>query len=94
MDTRTIDGIFRRKRKCNSCSEIFFTKEAFLYRAADNPNAYKDTTRKRKEEKDTFTKKDVAAVHKKKVDTRRKLEDIKQTKKLRVPSYFIEDEDY
>ena len=35
-----------------------------------------------------------AKLHRKKVEARRKLEDLKQERKLRVPSYFIEEEDY
>lgn len=91
LDTRSIDGIFRRKRKCNTCQEVFYTKEAFLYKAEDNPNKPKP---KPKEQRDTFTKREVAAVHKKKVETRRKLEDLKQKKRTSVPSYFIEEEDW
>lgn len=91
LDTRSIDGIFRRKRKCNTCQEVFYTKEAFLYKAEDNPNKPKP---KPKEQRDTFTKREVAAVHKKKVKTRRKLEDLKQKKRTSVPSYFIEEEDW
>jgi hypothetical protein len=35
----------------------------------------------------------VKAVNRKKVETRRKVEDLKQERRMRVPSYFIE-EDY
>ena len=86
-DTRLIDDMCRRRRKCEACGESFFTKEVFLYKAEDNPNAIHNRKRK-----DLFTKPEAAAVKFKKVEARRKAEDIKE-RKLRVPSYFIE-EDY
>lgn len=87
LETRTIDEMFRRKRKCNDCNEYFFTKEVFLYAAKDNPNAAPAKP------KVLLTKPEVSKVQRKKVETRRKLEDIKRERKSRVPSYFIE-EDY
>ena len=87
METRTIDDIFRRRRKCNGCGEYFFTKEVFMYMAKDNPNAAMARP------KALLTIPEVSKAQRKKVETRRKLEDIKREKKLKVPSYFIE-EDY
>lgn len=87
LETRTIDEMFRRKRKCNGCGEYFFTKEMFLFWAKDNPNAAPAKP------KVLLTKPEVSKAQRKKVETRRKLEDIKREKKLKVPSYFIE-EDY
>ena len=90
VDTRTMDGVLRRKRKCNVCSGVFFTKEEFLYKAADNPNLPQPKPEK---PKGVFSESVVKAVNRKKVETRRKVEDLKQERKMRVPSYFIE-EDY
>jgi hypothetical protein len=90
IDTRTVDGVPRRKRKCNVCSDVFFTKEEFLYKAADNPNRPQPKAEKPKV---VFSDSVVKAVNRKKVETRRKVEDLKQERRMRVPSYFIE-EDY
>jgi transcriptional regulator NrdR family protein len=86
METRTIDEMFRRKRKCNDCGEYFFTKEMFMYMAKDNPNAAMARP------KIPATRDALSGVNRKKVEARRMLED-KREKKLKVPSYFIE-EDY
>ncbi len=91
LETRTLDGIFRRKRKCKVCSEVFFTKEAFLYKAGENPNLDEPHNRKHKQ---LYTKPEAAVIKQKKVDIRRRVEDIKHEKKSRVPSYFIEEEDW
>lgn len=86
METRTIDDVFRRKRKCNDCGEYFFTKEVFMYMAKDNPNAAMARP------KIPATREALSQINRKKVEARRNLED-RREKKLRVPSYFIE-EDY
>lgn len=86
METRTIDEMFRRKRKCNDCGEYFFTKEVFLFLAKDNPNAAPAKP------KIPATRAALTEINRKKVEARRMLED-KREKKLKVPSYFIE-EDY
>lgn len=86
VETRTVDGIIRRRRRCRECEHTFWTKEIFD-REVGRPG--KLITPK----KQVYTKPEAAAVHKKKVETRRKVEDIKREKKLRVPSYFIEDEE-
>lgn len=88
LETRTIDEMFRRKRKCGTCGEYFFTKEVFLYAAKDNPNVAPAKP------KVLLTKPEVSKAQRKKVETRRKLEDIKRERKSKVPSYFIEEEDY
>lgn len=84
-ETRTVDGILRRRRRCKVCEYTFWSKEIFDrdVRAPAKPKP-----------KQVYTKPEAAAIKKKKVNTRRKNEDIKQEKKLRVPSYFIEEEDY
>ena len=88
LETRTINEMFRRKRRCNACSEDFFTQEVFLYLTKDNPHVAPAKP------KVLFTKPEVSKAQRKKVETRRKLEDIKREKKFKVPSYFIEEEDY
>lgn len=86
LETRTIDEMFRRKRRCGTCGEDFYTNEVFLYAAKDRPN------RNPAKPKALLTKPEAAAVHRKKVETRRKLEDVKREKRMRVPSYFIEED--
>jgi len=85
-ETRTVEGIFCRRRKCKQCGYVFWTKEIFDREPRDRT--------KKPVVKQVFTKPEAAAIKQKKVDARRKVEDIKREKKLRVPSYFIEEEDY
>lgn len=90
-ETRTLEGVLRRRRKCKSCGQAFYTQEVFLYNAEDAP---RNVAIKKKQ---YFTKPEAAEIQRKKVETRRKVEDIKEEKrerKLRVPNYFIEEEDY
>lgn len=84
-ETRTIEGIVCRRRECKSCKQVFWTKEIFDRKIGEPKPPKRDKV---------YTKPEAAAIHKKKVETRRKVEDIKREKKLRVPSYFIEEEDY
>jgi transcriptional regulator NrdR family protein len=85
-ETRIVDEIIRRRRKCKKCEYVFWTKEVFDREPIDKT--------KKAVVKQIYTKPEAAAIKQKKVDARRKVEDIKREKKLRVPSYFIEEEDY
>jgi transcriptional regulator NrdR family protein len=74
----------RRQRKCEKCREWFYSIEVReLVPLKEVP-----------EEKPKPMAKVAEKVHRKKVEVRRKLEDIKQERKFKVPSYFIEEEDY
>ena len=86
VETRTVEGIIRRRRRCRSCEYTFWTKEIFDREVGRQGKLTKP-------KKQIYTKPEAAAVKLKKVETRRKVEDIKREKKLRVPSYFIEDEE-
>jgi len=84
VNTRQHDKKIRRQRKCEKCREWFYTVEVREFAAFKEVPVEKPKPMAKVAEK----------VHRKKVETRRKLEDIKQERKLRVPSYFIEEEDY
>jgi transcriptional regulator NrdR family protein len=79
-------GVFRR-RKCYSCGEKFQTMEVVVepkYKK-HKPEALPPAPK----EKDVYTKKEASEVKRRAVAVRRLNED----RKLRVPSYFIEDEE-
>lgn len=79
------DRVFRR-RKCVVCKTNFATLETRISRVTE-PTAKPPP---KPDERGIYTEQSAAQVKKLKVETRRKIEDRKQ----RVPSYFIEDEDY
>ena len=87
------EGIFRR-RKCSVCKEIIATLESEV--STPGSGRYtKEGTRKPKtlpkpDNQGLYTKPDVKIIKAQKVETRRKNED----RKARVPSYFIEEEDW
>ena len=82
--TRTIDGVPKRKRKCDLCGQSFYTIETFLEMASGKPGPKP----KPKPPKPMAEK--AAEIHRKRVEVRRKNED----RKTKVPSYFIEEEDW
>lgn len=93
------NGVFRR-RKCEVCRTNFATMEMEIETFGTGSRNQYGETRKPKalpvvpkpDERGLYaTDKDVAAVKMKKVDVRRKNEDIRE--KMRVPSYFIEDDE-
>lgn len=85
VETRVVEDVPKRKRKCILCSQAFYTAEVFLEmamgrsgrRTKDNPPP-KPMAQK------------AAEIHRKRVEVRRKNED----RKSKVPSYFIEEEDW
>ena len=85
IETRTVDNTPKRKRKCELCDQSFYTLETFLEMAAGRsgrkpqPNA-----------QGLYTVPDAKEIKAQKVETRRKNED----RKPKVPSYFIEEEDW
>lgn len=83
VNTRQHEGKIRRQRKCEKCREWFYSIEVRESVPVAEP----------KPEPKPMAKA-AAKLHRKKVEARRKLEDLKQERKLRVPSYFIEEEDY
>lgn len=84
VNTRQHEGKIRRQRKCEKCREWFYSIEVREFvPLKDTPVAEPKPLAKVAEK-----------IHRKKVEARRKLEDLKQERKLRVPSYFIEEEDY
>lgn len=90
-ETRIIEGIIRRRRKCKKCEYVFWTKEVFDREPGVQGKLIGSPP------KQIYTEPEAVAIKTKKVQTRRKLEDIKSEKKerkLRVPSYFIEEEDW
>lgn len=88
-ETRTVSDIFRRRRKCGLCGQAFFTTEVFLRWTDGKPVRQKSVS----EKVVAPTKEDVAKANRKKVEARRKLEDKAVEKKIRVPSYYIEEDD-
>lgn len=87
-ESRMVEGALKRRRKCLTCNGVFYTQEVFLYKSGENPN------KKTPSKKQYFTKPEAEGIKRKRVETRRKLEDIKQERKQRVPNYFIEEEDW
>lgn len=85
LETRTTDGIPKRKRKCSLCGQSFYTQEIFLEMASGKPGRKP----KAPPEPKSMAQK-AAEIHRKRVEVRRKNED----RKPRVPSYFIEEEDW
>ena len=90
------EGILR-SRKCGKCEAIFSTLESIHDESPKVGRARKEVVSPPlplptlKDNK--TTKQDAALIKKIKTEIRRKNEDL-QRKKLKVPSYFIEDEDY
>lgn len=88
VNTRQHEGKIRRQRKCEACREWFYSIEVREFvPLKDAPVA---------EPKPELKPMAKAAekINRKRVEARRKLEDLKQERKMRVPSYFIEEEDY
>lgn len=85
VETRTVDGVPKRKRKCGLCGQAFFTVETFLEMVSSKPGPKP----KAKVEPKPMAEK-AAEIHRKRVEVRRKNED----RKTKVPSYFIEEEDW
>jgi transcriptional regulator NrdR family protein len=87
------DGVLRRRR-CEACDKSFATLESIASTpgaGAHNQIANKDKPRKPKPDtKGLYTKPAAAEIRKQKVELRRKAED----RRNRVPSYFIEEDDY
>lgn len=91
IDTRKAGNGIRRFRKCRVCERKYVTMETFVEAIGKAPPQEKANPA-------PVAKKKVAAVKpvkpvttkQRKVEVRRRLEDMK----LRVPSYFIEDDEY
>ena len=79
-------GVFRR-RKCHSCGEKFQTMEVVV--EPKYKKAKLEPLPPVPEEKDIYTKKEAIQVKRRAVAVRR----INEDRKLRVPTYFIEDEE-
>lgn len=74
----------RRQRKCEACREWFYSIEVREFVALKDAPVEEPKPMAKIAEK----------VNRKRVEARRKVEDLKQERKMRVPSYFIEEEDY
>jgi hypothetical protein len=85
METRTVDNTPKRKRKCELCNQAFYTLETFLEMASGKPGRKPNPIPEPK----PMAKK-AAEVHRKRVEVRRSNED----RKMKVSSYFIEEEDW
>lgn len=89
VNTRQHGGnSIRRQRKCEACREWFYSVEVREFVTFTTPPVAEP-----KPEPKPMAKA-AAKLQRKKVEVRRKLEDIKQERKTRVPNYFIEEEDY
>lgn len=82
VNTRQMPESIRRQRKCASCKQSFYTLESRMEEVQIIPAPVKKPAEKPMAQK-------AADVHRKRVEIRRKNED----HKMRVPSYFIEDEE-
>ena len=88
VNTRQLDNKIRRQRTCCVCKKWFYSIEVREFvPLKDAPVAEPKPAPKP-------MAKAAAKLQRKKVEVRRKLEDLKQEKKMNVPSYFIEEEDY
>lgn len=87
IDTRKAGNEIRRFRKCKVCERKLVTMETFVEALGKAPTIAQEPKPKPKPKP---PKVPVATSNKRKVEVRRRLEDIK----LRVPSYYIEDDDY
>lgn len=85
IDTRTIDNTPKRKRKCELCNQAFYTAETFVRMATGKPEK-----KPKPNEQGLYTVPDAKKIKAQKVEVRRKNED----RKAKVPSYFIEEEDW
>jgi len=85
VETRTVDNTPKRKRKCELCNQSFYTLETFLEMAAGRSGR-----RPQPNAQGLYTVPDAKEIKAQKVETRRRNED----RKTRVPSYFIEEEDW
>jgi transcriptional regulator NrdR family protein len=85
VETRTVDNVPKRKRKCELCNQSFYTLETFLEMAAGRSGR-----RPQPNAQGLYTVPDAKEIKAQKVETRRRNED----RKTRVPSYFIEEEDW
>ena len=84
VNTRQLTDKIRRQRKCVACKQSFYSIEVREFVPLRNAPVAEPKPMAKVAEK----------IHRKKVETRRKLEDIKQERKFKVPNYFIEEEDY
>ncbi len=87
IDTRKVGDGIRRFRKCKVCERKMVTLETFVESLGKAPVK---KARAAPQPKPKPPKVPVATSNKRKVEVRRRLEDMK----LRVPSYYIEDDDY
>lgn len=85
IDTRTVDNTPKRKRKCELCNQAFYTLETFLEMASGRSGR-----KPKPNEQGLYTIPDVKKIKAQKVEVRRKNED----RKMKVSSYFIEEEDW
>ena len=92
VNTRTVDGCKRRQRKCVLCKQSFQTKEIRISGIEIEPIPAKP--KPKPDKRGVYTKETAAEVKQQKVDVRRKLEDMKEKKTMRVSNYFIEDEEW
>ena len=76
----------RRQRKCETCREWFYSIEVREF------VPLKDAPEEEAPPKPMA--KVAEKIHRKKVEARRKVEDLMQERRMRVPSYCIEEEDY
>jgi len=87
VNTRQLPAKIRRQRKCEACRESFYSIEVREFvPLKDSPEAEAPPPKP--------MAKVAEKIHRKKVEVRRKLEDLKQERRQRVPNYFIEEEDY
>lgn len=84
VDTRKVGNSVRRWRRCKLCDRKLVSVESFVDAAEVSAPIREPKAPKPKKQKTPV------AVKRSPVEVRRALED----RKLRVPSYFIEDDDY
>lgn len=93
IDTRKAGNSIRRFRKCRVCERKYVTMESFVeaigkVTPADKPDPV--VVKKKKAATTKPVKAPVTTAKQRKVEVRRRLEDLKN----RVPSYYIEDDEY
>lgn len=82
VNTRQMPESIRRQRKCCACKQSFNTLESRMEEVQIIPVPVKNAAEKP-------MAKQAAAIHRKRVESRRMNED----RKIQVPDYFIEDEE-
>jgi transcriptional regulator NrdR family protein len=87
VETRTVDNTPKRKRKCELCNQSFYTLETFLEMASGISGR---KPKPKPDAKGLYSAPAAKELKAQKVDVRRKNED----RKSKVPSYFIEEEDW